>query len=225
MVSQHQIKAHDDAASGGNGSTKGKGKRADGADINLLDTAADGSDDEAMDRTMDLEAFIAYRWKNQPRKPSIFLVHGALVLVQVIFGIGSVVGKLGVSKFNPVLFALIREAAAGPLLVVMALFLEGWVIKICRRSTWRFAAGGIFLFANQLCYIVGEKLSSAVIGSAWQPSQVGISFCLAGCCCGLFCALQEWLQQYSSASAPPVDENCCLRSNAAFVGETYLRVF
>lgn len=199
MISEQQVAAFDEAAkhkarssassssssssssaAAGTGSENsfGKGTWSDAAGRKLIDPAADTGNDsdggggygKAAERTLDLEAFIAFRWKTT-RKPSMFLVHGALVLVQVIFGIGSVVGKLGVSKFNPVLFALIREVCAGPLLVVMALFTEGCLIKFCHRSSWRFVAGGVFLFANQLCFIVGEKLSSAVIGSAWQPSQ------------------------------------------------------
>ncbi|KAK3288282.1 hypothetical protein CYMTET_4237 [Cymbomonas tetramitiformis] len=79
-------------------------------------------------------------------------------------------GKLGVSKFNPVLFALIREMVAGPILVAIALFLEG-APKIKLKDLWMFALSGFFVFANQFGFIVGEKLSNAVIGSAWQPSQ------------------------------------------------------
>ena len=120
---------------------------------------------------MDMDDFVLWHFKRQPRRPHICFVHCALILVQIIFGVGSVVGKLGVSKFNPVLFALIREASAGPLLLVMAIFLEGCVLKCCDRKNWRVIAGGFFLFMNQMCFIVGEKLSSAVIGSAWQPSQ------------------------------------------------------
>ena len=30
---------------------------------------------------------------------------------------------------------------------------------------------GFFIFINQLGFIVGEKLASAAIGSAWQPTQ------------------------------------------------------
>jgi drug/metabolite transporter (DMT)-like permease len=138
--------------------------------VKLLDPTQ-GDPSASLVQNIDLDAFIALRWRSLPKRPSIILVHGALVLVQVIFGIGSVVGKLGVSKFNPVLFALIREGVAGPLLLAMAVLLEGCKINFRDPMIWRFVAGGIFLFANQLCYIVGEKLSNAVIGSAWQPSQ------------------------------------------------------
>ena len=54
--------------------------------------------------------------------PSKVVVEATLILVQVLFGLGSVLGKLGVDAFNPVLFALVREASAGPLLMCLALF-------------------------------------------------------------------------------------------------------
>ena len=43
------------------------------------------------------------------------------------FGGGSVVGKLGVERFNPLVFALIREVAAGALLLLWALRCDGCV--------------------------------------------------------------------------------------------------
>lgn len=50
--------------------------------------------------------------------PRPFVVNGALVLVQTMFGVGSVVGALGLPAFNPLVFALIREACAGFILFV-----------------------------------------------------------------------------------------------------------
>ena len=45
------------------------------------------------------------------RKPPAHRVHLALILTQCLFGVGSVVGRLGVASFNPMVFALIREAS------------------------------------------------------------------------------------------------------------------
>eukprot|EP00656_Telonema_subtile_P055800 TRINITY_DN8751_c0_g1_i1.p1 TRINITY_DN8751_c0_g1~~TRINITY_DN8751_c0_g1_i1.p1 ORF type:complete len:400 (+),score=81.56 TRINITY_DN8751_c0_g1_i1:41-1240(+) len=109
------------------------------------------------------------RAETKPSGPSAWVVHGALILTQVIFGGGAVVGKLGVSSFNPVLFALIREGVAGPILCALAWYRD----RVCPRlgDLWLFALAGSCLFSNQLGFIVGEKLASAVIGSAWQPTQ------------------------------------------------------
>mmetsp|Transcript_41490 Transcript_41490/g.66710 ORF Transcript_41490/g.66710 Transcript_41490/m.66710 type:complete len:330 (-) Transcript_41490:621-1610(-) len=101
--------------------------------------------------------------------PSPLLVHGALILAQIIFGSGSVVGKLGIDKFNPVLFALIRDGAAAPILVTMALVMDGNMPKKIHFP--RFLVTGLFIFLSQLLFLIGLKLSNAVLGSAWQPSQ------------------------------------------------------
>ena len=112
-------------------------------------------------------------------KPSQRLVHASLIITQCIFGGGSVVGKLGVSSFNPVLFALIREGCAGPILCAIAWYRDRMLPK--KGDLWLFALAGACLFSNQLGFIVGAKLSSAVIGSAWQPTQPIFSATIAIC--------------------------------------------
>ncbi len=104
------------------------------------------------------------------KTPSVPVVHASLILVQIIFGIGSVVGKLGVAQFNPLLFALIREVVAG-------LLLHAWAVRVDgprrpqREHCLLFCACGFFIFVNQAAFIVGDKLAGAVAGSAWQPTQ------------------------------------------------------
>ena len=105
------------------------------------------------------------------KRPSIWRAHGALILAQCIFGGGSVVGKLGVVKFNPLVFALIREVAAGALLLLWALHRDGCVRLRHRRDAVLFLGCGVFIFTNQAAFIVGDKLAGAVLASAWQPTQ------------------------------------------------------
>merc|ERR1712137_1427932 len=57
--------------------------------------------------------------------PPALKVHAALILVQVIFGGGAVIGQLGVATFNPLLFALIREGVGGSLLLLCAFLKDG----------------------------------------------------------------------------------------------------
>jgi len=102
-------------------------------------------------------------------KPKAWVVHLALITAQIIFGGGSVVGKLGVDKFNPILFALIREGCAGPILCVLAYCKDRTLPS--PKHLWWFLITGLFIFSNQLFFIIGIKLSNAVVGSAWQPSQ------------------------------------------------------
>ena len=69
-----------------------------------------------------------------------------------------------------VLFATIREACAGPILTICAFMLvPSSQLKIV--SPFLLILCGFFIFINQLGFIVGEKLASAAIGSAWQPTQ------------------------------------------------------
>ena len=113
--------------------------------------------------------------------PSVWLVHAALILCQCIFGGGSVVGKLGVSKFNPMVFALIREISAGILLFGYALYVDGRR-TMPMKDVLIFVGCGFFIFVNQACFIVGDKLAGATLASAWQPTQpimtLVISLCL-----------------------------------------------
>lgn len=97
------------------------------------------------------------------------MVHLALITTQVIFGASTIVGKLGMPSVNPITFALIREAFASVLLLIVARYKEGAVLQRAHLGTVLLA--GVFLFANQLFFIMGVKLSNPVIGSAWQPSQ------------------------------------------------------
>ena len=99
------------------------------------------------------------------------MVHGALILTQVMFGGGSVVGKLGVSSFNPMLFALIREAVAGIILFCWALYVDGTQHLKSKMDVLLFFLCGLFIFSNQAFFIIGDKLASPVIASAWQPTQ------------------------------------------------------
>ena len=133
------------------------------------------------ERRADPEPLVASAEAGRERPPSVWRVHAALITTQCIFGGGSVVGHLGVSKFNPMVFALIRETSAGVLLLLYALHRDG-IRAPKRRDIPLFLACGLFIFANQACFIVGDKLAGAVLASAWQPTQpvftLAISLCL-----------------------------------------------
>jgi len=102
--------------------------------------------------------------------PSALQVHGALILAQVLFGGGAVVGKLGVEAFNPLVFALVREGVAGPLLLLVAFAREGLILPR-RGDVSLFLILGLCIFGNQALFIIGDKLSGPILASAWQPSQ------------------------------------------------------
>eukprot|EP00913_Durusdinium_trenchii_P029717 g27850.t3 len=89
----------------------------------------------------------------------------------VMFGGGAVVGRLGVESFNPLLFALIRECIAGPLLLLMALTHDGRLRPKLKKDWGLIVIMGFCIFANQAFMIIGVKLAGAIISSAWQCSQ------------------------------------------------------
>lgn len=120
--------------------------------------------------------------KSAVPEPSLFLIHGALILAQTLFGSGSIAGQLGLSGTNPVLFALLREVGAGPLLCIIAYAKD---LKLPLLSDWRLFVGpGLCVFLTQFCFICGLKISSGITAAAWQPSQ-GILAVLYGYCLGI----------------------------------------
>lgn len=103
--------------------------------------------------------------------PPQALVHLALLSGQAINGGASIVAKVGFPSVNPVMFALMRELCAAPLLTALAWVRHG-TLKINVRASWFplvLASGS--LFGAQLLWTAGLKLSNPVIGSAWQPTQ------------------------------------------------------
>lgn len=102
--------------------------------------------------------------------PSVWLIHLALITSQCLFGAGSVVGKLGVSRFNPMIFALIRESSAGVILLAIAVCKEGCKLPLAKDVRILIVCG-FFIFINQACFIVGDKLAGSTLASAWQPTQ------------------------------------------------------
>ncbi|KAJ1455642.1 hypothetical protein M885DRAFT_463954 [Pelagophyceae sp. CCMP2097] len=118
--------------------------------------------------------------KAASERPSNLRIHAALVFTQIIFGAGSVVGSLGLPAFNPLLFALIREGCAGPILLAISMLTTSarpWHLGPADRKG--VGVLGLTIFGNQLFFIVGLKLSNPVAGSIWQPSQPIITAALA----------------------------------------------
>jgi drug/metabolite transporter (DMT)-like permease len=109
------------------------------------------------------------------------LVHAALILANIIFGLGSIIGALGLPATNPLAFTFERELVAGILLLILS-FLVGSTspltgtaddeyLLIPKMRHWKsFATIGFCLFACQAGYICGLILVGPVTGSIWQPS-------------------------------------------------------
>ena len=105
-----------------------------------------------------------------PAERTRLLANGALLLANIIFGVGNVIGQMGINNINPVFFALIREVIAGPLLCVLAHFLEGGA-RPRRADLWRFGIAGVGLFLCNFFFILGVKLAGSTAAGVWQPAQ------------------------------------------------------
>lgn len=113
------------------------------------------------------------------RPPSQFLVHLALFCGQAVNGGGSVVAKLGFPTVNPVAFAFFRELCAAPILLALARYHDGPLRLDLRNLAPSLALGTFSMFLGQFLYTVGLKISSPVLGAAWQPSQPIITLAFA----------------------------------------------
>lgn len=99
--------------------------------------------------------------------PSTFVVHGAVVIGNMLFAGGGIMSKLGVARGNSIVFELYRESLSC-LLLFAFLVLTGGVL-VPDRKDWRTVLfGGIAYFFNQACWYIGIKLADPVIGATWQ---------------------------------------------------------
>ena len=90
------------------------------------------------------------------------LVHGSLVLIQVIFGLHYFAAKIVLSEIPPALWALMRVAAAALLLALVAR-LAGRDLPRSGAVLGRLALYAIFgVVINQLCFV--EGLSRTTVG-------------------------------------------------------------
>eukprot|EP00727_Mastigamoeba_balamuthi_P000129 m51a1_g10112 hypothetical protein (387) ;mRNA; r:20619-21866 len=118
----------------------------------------------------------------RPRAPPLALVHLALLLVHVACGCGAVVGAVGLGGANALVVAMLRETLAGAVLLCAALLRDRRPPLRC--DWWRLAACGCCLYANNLCYLVGLKLSrNADVAALWQVTQPVVT-CVAAVALG-----------------------------------------
>ena len=116
----------------------------------------------------------------------LILAHLAMAAANTILGVGSVVSKIGLNGMNPVVFALLRELFAAPLLFVMSLTLEGSSrnpavendadlpggrsCPLTKLDALQFTVAGVMLFGTNFGYIVGVKILGATPAAIWQAA-------------------------------------------------------
>eukprot|EP00928_Gymnodinium_smaydae_P084143 TRINITY_DN6739_c1_g1_i1.p1 TRINITY_DN6739_c1_g1~~TRINITY_DN6739_c1_g1_i1.p1 ORF type:complete len:368 (+),score=26.59 TRINITY_DN6739_c1_g1_i1:55-1158(+) len=103
----------------------------------------------------------------QSKHTSIWVVHAVVFLcLGVGLGLGPLVGKIGLSNSDPIVFALVRDVISVPVLAFWAYKVESrpW---LSRSMVWRVYGAGFALFVSNVFYTIGVKVSDAVISAAW----------------------------------------------------------
>ena len=101
------------------------------------------------------------------------LVHAALILANSIFGLGSIIGALGLPETNPLAFTAIREIVAGHLLLFLSYYVgvksrqhsqssyEEYLLIVKKEHLKPFFILALLLFMNQSVFIgtlqLGDK--------------------------------------------------------------------
>jgi drug/metabolite transporter (DMT)-like permease len=125
-------------------------------------------------------------------------VHLALLLANSFWGIGAVVGGIGLSSAHPLAFLTIRQTLAGVLLfgctnicssfdndqdasaknsrkslnlLLKTKYAKDSFSHYCSKYWKPFALLGFTLFGSNVGFLVGIILAGPVTGSVWQPSQ------------------------------------------------------
>eukprot|EP00040_Diaphanoeca_grandis_P024143 m.132423 g.132423 ORF g.132423 m.132423 type:complete len:380 (-) comp29605_c0_seq1:321-1460(-) len=112
------------------------------------------------------------RWQTKINANKLFYASVAQVVANSCFGIGSVVGKIGLPNMNPILFATVRELGAAIILCIVAYRSYGLKLPSFKDRTGGLALlCGFAVVIGQFLFLLGLKMSSAVTASVWQPSQ------------------------------------------------------
>ncbi|EFJ05368.1 hypothetical protein SELMODRAFT_137242, partial [Selaginella moellendorffii] len=108
--------------------------------------------------------------------------HAALVLVQLNYGAYHVIAKLALSVgMNQIVFCMLRDAVAIAILAPIA-FVKDSEIRppLTRKLAFSFFFLGLTgIFANQLLFMVGLKLTSPAYAAALQPATPVFTFLLS----------------------------------------------
>lgn len=106
--------------------------------------------------------------------------HVFAVMANVLYAVNNVVTKMTLGNFSPILFQLIREAIAGPILIAIAYWWEP--VRVQRSHLWLFLAAGSCMWGINLSFAVGVKMTGAVTAAAWQPANPVLLTLLATLC-------------------------------------------
>lgn len=107
------------------------------------------------------------RTKKESTKPSLLVVHGALLFTYVMLGGGCFASRFGVNAESPLFFEMVREVIAGPIMSLVATLLGGPMLPD-RSDFWRTTTTVLMFIGNQVCFMIGLKLTEPVFAGVWQ---------------------------------------------------------
>jgi len=96
--------------------------------------------------------------------------HLAVFTANILYGILNVATKLSLSGLNPLMFQLVREIIAGPLLLFIA-YQGNPESRILREDRLKIILCGFCLYGVNSTYVVAVKLTGANTAAAWQPAE------------------------------------------------------
>lgn len=100
-------------------------------------------------------------------RPSALAVHAALIATFAVFGGGAFASKFGIYAGSPMLFELVREAVAGPMMCLAAKWFGGpWLPQ--RDHAFLLLLTCLMFVCNQVFFFAGLKLTEPIFASAWQ---------------------------------------------------------
>eukprot|EP00928_Gymnodinium_smaydae_P042336 TRINITY_DN28525_c0_g1_i1.p1 TRINITY_DN28525_c0_g1~~TRINITY_DN28525_c0_g1_i1.p1 ORF type:complete len:355 (+),score=40.75 TRINITY_DN28525_c0_g1_i1:52-1116(+) len=110
---------------------------------------------------------------------SIWVVHALVFLsLGVGLGLGPLVGKIGLSNSDPIVFALVRDVISVLLLGLWAYSAEARP-HLTRSTVVRVCWAGLALFFSNVFYTIGVKVSDAVFSAAWGATLPVFTVALA----------------------------------------------
>jgi len=126
-----------------------------------------------------------------------------LVIIQIGFGSYAVIVKK-FSAIDPLIFSLMRDAACFPLLLGVAIFLEGRHRPQLRHLPLFFGLGLTGMFGNQVLFIYGLYFTSSTIASIFQP-LIPVITCAIAMITGIekfdYKAWDSWLKLWAICTA------------------------
>lgn len=93
-----------------------------------------------------------------------FIVHGALLLVAILFSLNYIISKLAMNAFSPLSFAWLR--VAGSAIILNLLFRDRRAAPLAPGDSWRILLYSILgVVLNQSLFLAGLALSSAHVAA------------------------------------------------------------